>query len=126
MKVLVSTKETQGTRSNDFCWVPVGEILTLGFECDGESIDGPCGCRRAMVGVLTRKATTTMRVVEMPDMTIGKLFDILAKSDKRAGFNLDPGILINLISQLTDQIKRFKNGTILERRGDKFCKRVTK
>jgi len=66
MKVLVSTKETQGQRKNDFCFVPEGEILRFGFECDNEGIDSRCGCRRSMSGIFCHKATTTFKVVDLP------------------------------------------------------------
>jgi hypothetical protein len=36
MRILVSTKKTQGQRKNDFCWVPEGEIVRFGMECGGE------------------------------------------------------------------------------------------
>jgi hypothetical protein len=66
MKIIVSTKKTQGQRKNDFSWVPEGEILTFGFECDGEIVDGSCGCKRSLCGVDCLKATTTMRIIDSP------------------------------------------------------------
>ena len=50
MKLLVATTKTQGQRKNDFCWVPEDEIVQFAFVCDGEKIDGSCGCRRSMSG----------------------------------------------------------------------------
>ena len=49
MKVLVATRNTQGQRGNDFCFVPEGEIVAFpAAECTGEKIDGSCGCRRSV------------------------------------------------------------------------------
>jgi hypothetical protein len=59
MKVFVSTKDGQGIRNNDFSWTNEGELVKFALECDGEKIDGKCGCRRSMSGFDTHKATTT-------------------------------------------------------------------
>ena len=66
MKVFAATKETQGKRGNDFCYVPEDELVVFPiFECYGELIDGACGCKRAMTGLETGKSTTTFKVVEV-------------------------------------------------------------
>ena len=57
MKILVGTTETQGRRKNDFCYTKEGEVLCFHLECDGETVDGSCGCKRSMSGVDTNKAT---------------------------------------------------------------------
>ena len=66
MKVFVTTKQTQGQRTSDFCWTPEGEIVKVAMPCDrdSESIDGICGCRRSVVGIESRKGSTTFTVVE--------------------------------------------------------------
>ena len=63
MKLLVSTRETQGKRASDFCFVPDGEFVVPGHMCGDEKPDDSCGCRRSMVGVYCHKATTTVKVV---------------------------------------------------------------
>jgi len=61
--LFVATRQTQGQRSNDFCYVPEGEIVTFPvFTCDGEEADGACGCRRSLCGVRSSTGTTTMKV----------------------------------------------------------------
>ena len=80
MKILVATGLTQGRRTNDFCWAEEGEIVTFGSECTNEFVDGPCGCRRALRGVRTRKATTTFRVVERSDLSPDDLARMVAES----------------------------------------------
>src|SRR3990167_30247 len=84
MKVLVSTRKTQGFRKNDFCFVPEGELVMPDFAGDicGET-DGECGCGRALSGVLTRKATTTFVVVESL-MSLGNYMQTLYDSHHKA------------------------------------------
>ena len=43
------------------CWCEEGELVRFATECDGERVDGRCGCRRSMTGMSTLKATTTVR-----------------------------------------------------------------
>ena len=57
MKMLVATKETQGKRRNDFCWATEGELVRFAFQCDGEAVDGRCGCRRSFCGLDSHKAS---------------------------------------------------------------------
>src|SRR4030042_6480117 len=85
MKLLTATSETQGQRPDDFMWCTEGEIVKCGTECDGEEIDGQCGCRRSMVGVQCNKATTTMKVVQV-DMSKGELIIALRDSYKKGGW----------------------------------------
>jgi hypothetical protein len=68
MKVLVATKQTQGFRSNDFCFAGEGDLLRFGVVCrkDADNPDGPCGCGRALSSMANRKGTTTMLVVDQP------------------------------------------------------------
>lgn len=119
MKVLVSTRETQGARKNDFCFVPAGEILTFGFECDNGHIDDHCGCRRSMVGLHCHKATTTMRLVDLPHITKSKLIGMIEKSWKSAGFtNFNASKYDRIVTAIDKGLKSLPNGSILERRGD--------
>lgn len=56
MKVMVATREGQGFRENDFSWTKENELVGFTSECDGETIDGNCGCRRSMSGFDTHTA----------------------------------------------------------------------
>lgn len=80
MKLLVSTSEGQGQRSNDFCFVPEGEIVFFGIDCDRDrhDVDGTCGCRRALCGIECKKATTTFKVAEV-DITEQGVKDLITK-----------------------------------------------
>ena len=123
MLFLVGTKETQGKRKNDLSHTEDGEVLMFGSECDGEKVDGGCGCRRALAGVKTAKATTTMKVADVSEDVI------------RAGM---VGFLVNKwsfdeaealewvngdIKELNRVAEFFGEGTVLERRGRKFAER---
>jgi len=131
MKVLVATSETRGQRKNDFGHATDGEIVTFGSECDGEPVDGVCGCRRAMIGVDSRKATTTFKVVEMPSLTLEGLAEKIHDSLKTGGWSADdePGRrkwAAEDASELARMADFFTVGAVLEKRGKKFQTRVPK
>jgi hypothetical protein len=86
MKVFVATKQTQGVRANDFSHAQEGELVRFGFECDGEDVDDSCGCRRALVGVKSSKATTTFRVAELSEATMGSVSTEFFESYKQGGW----------------------------------------
>ncbi len=115
MKVLVSTTETQGQRANDFCYVPEGELVKLTIPCDGETVDGPCGCRRSMTGIDCHLATTTVKVVAR-DLPEAQYEALLAKSDRAAGWLLAG--LPTGAGQLLKLAAAYAVGTILEIRGE--------
>jgi len=94
---------TQGQRDNDFCWAEEDELVRFPFECDRERVDGQCGCRRSMAGLLSQKATTTFKVVELP---IGK--EALQFITRLPDAELD---------QLLAAAAEFEVGDICERRG---------
>ena len=127
MKALVSTKETQGQRGNDFSWTQEGELVTFGSECDRESVDGRCGCKRAMSGLTTLKATTTVKVTDLPALTQ----ETLAEQIKRhliKDWHLEEPIAASIASEdataLGRLASRFETGDVLERRGNKFICRL--
>ena len=119
MKILVATTKTQGTRKNDFCFVPEGEPLTFGFECDHEAIDGNCGCRRALVGIACLKATTTMAVAETATDRAA-FIAALVVSSKTSGFNFGADQVAPVADEVLRIAGRFPAGTVLERRGNAF------
>ena len=122
MRYLASTKSTQGQRKNDFCFVPEGELLKYGSECDGENIDGKCGCRRSMVGMICSKSTTTMKVIDL-DISEIEMLEKLAASTQRAGFPVtenDKGFLLAELKDISRIADYFPVGTILEKRGNQF------
>ena len=125
MKLLTVTSETQGQRSNDFMWCEEGELVKFGMECDGEEVDGSCGCRRSMVGVKSNKATTTMKVIRV-EITEEKLASVLRSNYKKGGWYdfMENDAAENYIRLEIEDIVRvsrmFPVGSVVEKRGSKF------
>ncbi len=128
MKLLVATARTQGRRPNDFCWAEEGEIVTFGSECGDEPVDGPCGCRRALRGVVTRKAATTFLVVQRPDLRLRDLARMVAAALVAGGWypSLDRAhaAAVEDAQRLAEVALGHAEGTILERRGGTFSARA--
>lgn len=117
--LLVATDEAQGARDNDFCFATVGELVRFGSECDGEPIDGPCGCHRALSGMESLKGTTTFKVAALP-ISVPEFVDALQKSYELSGFGafLDRNDAVAEATQLLQVADSFPVGTVLERRGN--------
>lgn len=128
MKVFVATKEGQGKRKNDFSFTKEGELVgIIGFECDGEAIDGSCGCRRSMSGLETLKATTTFKVVRLnlseEDFT-SKIRESLKKSGWHKLFGKDAEKVVKKnAKELLNLARHLKTGKVLEKRGDQIQER---
>jgi hypothetical protein len=128
MKILVCTSLTQGRRPNDFCFAPEEEIVRFGVEHQGEDVDGVCGCRRAMHGINTNRATTTVKVVETK--LIREEFRRLIATSFRTAYSRqsihpDESDLTQECAELmADYIlataAEFQVGQVLERRGTSF------
>lgn len=123
MKVLIATKETQKQRKNDFCFCEEREFVKFGMECDGEEIDGGCGCRRSMVGFKTLKGTTTFKV-EKIDISKEEYIKQLKKSDIKAGWYKLYDNPAKEIKEEADELlnlaQSFNIGDILEKRGNEL------
>lgn len=126
MKLLVATKETQGARANDFHGANENEIVVFSFECDGETVDGSCGCRRAMTGVNSSGGTTTFKVVES-DWTSEKLKNVFFQRYKKIGMEIEEAEEMSEESSLDliEVANQFSIGQIIERRGYDFQVRNT-
>ncbi len=131
LKVFVSTNETQGQRTNDFNFVPEGELVILpSMTCTDEQADDDCGCARSMQGILTHKATTTMKVVEH-DGDVSTLVNLIQTSLKESGWigsmyeqhNLIDTNPQNIAECLLKAATPFKVGAIVEYRDRKFKER---
>jgi hypothetical protein len=117
MKVFVSTRDTQGQRKNDFCYVPEGELVMVGEKCTGGTVDDDCGCCRSMVGLKSRRSTTTFMVADHPRLTLLKYAALIQKSLDRAGWKswaLDAGKVAN---EIAIDASRYEVGTVMEYRG---------
>ena len=126
MHLLISTTQKQGKRKNDFCFVPEDEILIFASECDGETIDGSCGCRRAMTGIDCGKGTTTMKCADV-DITAIALQQKIAQRYIDA-WHLDPikalDISISDAAELIKLASAFPVNSVIEKRGNKFIERL--
>jgi hypothetical protein len=125
LPVLVATHETQGQRRNDFCWCDDDEPVRLSSECDGEPIDGRCGCRRSMSGMVTLKATTTVRVALLSlnrDGFVAMLKACLEKSGFAQFMTQEE------IESEADELLRlaaaFPADAVIEKRGDELRQRA--
>jgi hypothetical protein len=126
MKVLVATKETQGRRKNDFCHAEEGEPVVFASECDGERVDGPCGCRRSFVGMMSRKATTTVKVVEAPEGGCYDDFVGMYLIAQKAWLDRMPELKESFVAEANDLLRIAKDlpaGLILEKRGNNIVSR---
>lgn len=118
MKVLVATEQTQGQRENDFCFVPEGELVMFGTECDREDIDGNCGCKRSMAGLKCQKATTTIMVAEMDvDLEAEIAASLIDGGWGKIGLNIEEATA-GASEEVVRIAEKFPVGTILERRGN--------
>ncbi len=115
LKLLVSTTETQGKRTSDFCFVPQNEIVIFGVECstDGNNPDGGCGCQRSMVGILCGKATTTVKVAKV-DITRVKLKALLR--GHYPSLHIERATLKREVANLIATASEYSIGAILEKR----------
>ncbi len=115
-------RETGG-RKNDFCYATEGELVMFGFDCTGEAVDGRCGCRRSMSGMVSLKGTTTFKVVDKPDMTPDTLRAAVRESLEKGGWAelckeaLITGSAQEMAEGVIRLAARFDTGTVLERRG---------
>lgn len=122
MRVFVATTETQGVRKNDFCFVPEGELVGFSFECDGEPVDGPCGCHRSMSGFDCHAGTTTFKLVERADINEESFFALRVKSLVAAGWGKedDKDLRTNVLVEVAEMVKigaALPPDVVLEKRG---------
>ena len=126
MKVLVATTETQGWRENDFCHAVEGELVLFVPACDCGTVDDGCGCRRALAGSVSHRATTTIKVRQRSDLTPGSYSALIPDSLESQGY-VDQELLKDSevrewVQDLTDDLIRiahhFPAGAVLERRDD--------
>jgi len=141
MLVLVATNLTQKDpkygRENDFNWCRPGELVTFAFECDSleygeDRIDDSCGCHRSLGGCETRKATTTILVLDREITQEQYQFAILTHLKEGGWLKPEltsPEEAIEWVTQDSQELLKiaafFKEGDILEKRGDDFKLRAT-
>ena len=123
VRLLVATLRTQGDRDDDFARCEPGELVMPPVHACEEPVDGPCGCRRSLVGVRTFEATTTVEVADLP-MTMDELCDVVRRSLTAAGWlgcvddaEVADQWVADIAWELVQAGARFATGTVLERRG---------
>jgi len=127
MKVLTATRDTQGWRDDDFCWTVEGELVLFApIECGHGYVDDGCGCRRSMAGVVSHRATTTVKVVERNDLDPHTYCTFIADALASMGYvpenvREEPGVqewLRDLGHELIFLASNVAPGAVLERRGE--------
>jgi hypothetical protein len=119
MKLLVATKQAQGKRKNDFSFTEENEIVHFAFECDGEKVDGHCGCKRSMSGLMSNRATTTMTVNEV-DISKVDLINLLVLH-YRDNWKMNENEAIRISRKEAEELVKigdiFPIGSVVEKRG---------
>jgi hypothetical protein len=128
MKVLVSTRLTQGQHPGDFCHANDGELLYPGTVCDTSRSapnfpDDPCGCGRSLTGQDTLRGTTTALVLDDPAMTRGAFVAGLRATLARAGW--PPRWAEELADRVLVAAAEFPSGTIVGYRNGRAVLRGT-
>lgn len=121
--VFVSTKLSQGFRKNDFSFAAEDELVMFASECDGEKVDGKCGCRRSMTGFWSRKGTTTFRVSVYSGTREAYVKEFMS-SLKGSGWTFPDEDIVAMADELLDLAAKFNVGSLLEKRGNFIFPRV--
>jgi hypothetical protein len=96
------------------------------IECGHGSIDDNCGCRRSMAGIVSHRATTTMKVADKDGLDPDTYFTLISDGLKDQGYvtdalKADPEVnewLHHLTDELMYLAGRVPPGTVLEWRGE--------
>ncbi|MFI6029495.1 DUF7715 family protein [Amycolatopsis magusensis] len=123
MRLLVATHCTQGARTSDFDHVFAPEPVQLAPVCDRDvdDPDGTCGCRRAFIGIRSRRPVTTAVVTERA-MSPEQLRSLLHFGYRTSGYPraYDDEQIHHLAHETAVELEelaaRFPPGTVLERR----------
>ena len=117
MKVLVATARTQGMRTNDYHWCVEGELVWIAPACasDERDPDGACGCGRGFGGLNSHRATTTVRVAELP-LTRAEYVEAIRSSLDAQGW--PPSFAIEIGTGLAAVASGWPVGAVIERRLD--------
>ena len=124
MLVLEATSRRQGERDGDYHWCIDGELAyQQGISCSRPD----CGCERGWAGFDSHRATTTVQVVDRPDLTVAELAAQLARSLFDQGWIATPDPADRMVVEFVDEIIMFANhfgeSSVLERDGEWIRKR---
>lgn len=123
LRLLVATASSQGQQDYDFCNTIDGEIVYPG-PCDSPQPNHACGCLESLVGVESRRRTTTFTVAEVP-ITRAELHRALAKAQNLT--EDDPGYarIADLAADMLAVAARFPIGAVLGRSHRRYRRRHT-
>jgi hypothetical protein len=121
VRIIVATKEKQGEKEGDFCFVPEGEIVMVG-DCD--CLHEGCDCSRSMVGIVCKMGTTTMMVVESDLTREDFRRQIREANEGFEGLGVDGSVYEEQADALLELAKQFKTGAVIERSGEDFEQRT--
>lgn len=118
MLVLEATTKRQGERPDDYHWCTDGELAySQGIDCATPG----CGCNRGWAGLDSHRATTTVCVVNRPNLTVESLAHKLSISLCDGGWISAPDPSDELVTIFVDEIieiaAHFGEGAVLEREG---------
>lgn len=126
MKVLVATKEMQGSRPNDFCFLPEGALVGFCHTHDGEDIDAICGCQRSLGGLAIDRSTTTFKVVEREIEREDYVSHVIEANQEFIGGPVSEDTFRAEANELLRIARHFPTSAIIERRGAAFSMRGPK
>lgn len=121
MKVLAATRRTQGAQADDFDHTIDGELVYINTVCEEACLDlDDCGCRRAFIGMVSAKATTTAEVREL-DVSLDDFRAMLLDSLESAGWRgVSPERLTTMTYNLTATIGHLPAGAVVGRSFDRI------
>lgn len=130
MRLFVATALTQGHRPTDFTNCRAGELVMPPWHSCEEPVDGPCGCRRSLIGLDTHGATTTFAVADL-DITFDQLVASVRASLEDAGWIGcvdDPEVAEKWVHDIAWELvqagAQFAVGGVFERRGPSLVLRA--
>jgi hypothetical protein len=69
------------------CWTVEGELVFMSpIECGRGSVDDDCGCRRALAGMVSHRATTTIKVTRREELDPDTYFKLIADAHRDQGY----------------------------------------
>ncbi|WP_354501952.1 hypothetical protein [Mycetocola sp. 2940] len=110
---------------NDYSFTVPGELVYVQDPCDCDRIEplNGCGCSRGFAGVASARATTTAKVVDLPELSIESYTVALRAGLVAQGW---PGEWAPGMAELMlDMAAHSPIGTIIERSFDDYRARAT-
>ena len=147
MRVLIATREQQGTSPSDEDFAVEGELVTpVVIECPDAMCDV---CTRAWFGLVSHGGTTTAMVVDRPGVTELDLrrglhewldcrgtIDLIVQAAESGAYEVDGTVVVDPVEAVDELVdahvaeiaaicRAFPAGTVVSRLGDLVSPRVT-